>query len=130
MCIQRLSVEKPHQLQSFQRVRALSATVAIQCFICTVMDSKVCYILDDAYGLMQLTALRRRNKDGSYLTYRAHRSLYMYNKYMGGVDLWDTSKTNIFDRFITHTYINPISIFSRTLTRQLYSSSCSLNGST
>ena len=31
-----------------------------------IMDSKVCYILDAAYGSMQLTALRRRNKDGSF----------------------------------------------------------------
>ena len=61
--------------------------------LCDIMDSKICYIHDAAYGSMQLTALRRRNKDGSYLTYRASHALSMCNKFMGGVDLWDMVRT-------------------------------------
>jgi hypothetical protein len=58
-----------------------------------VMDSKACYFLDAAYGSSEFTLLRRKQDDGSYSSALMPHAMFMYNRFMGGVDLWDMVRT-------------------------------------
>jgi hypothetical protein len=60
-----------------------------------LMDSTACYILDAAYGSLieDNLVLRRKNKDGTFMSFHVPPAIVRYNQYMGGVDLWDMVRT-------------------------------------